>query len=235
MTSPARKSSEGVVGDHFSQTRIKELEQQVADLKKRLDELRKAKNTTIIKKDKEYISTGTPNTSPIGASTGSPGLSDYHREKATFSDTAPPNKRQEGNAGIKELQEIIASLKELHRAELEELKKEVENQARQSDLNLAAELEKLKLENEELREETELLRTKETELQLQVDNLLEELSRKEAEWCSKEEKLMLEIKTSWGQKYQKWMAQTEQKIEELQVANDFLKRALQEKNNPGMN
>ncbi|XP_022802131.1 uncharacterized protein LOC111339684 [Stylophora pistillata] len=93
--------------------------------------------------------------------------------------------------------------------------------ARQSDLNLAAELEKLKLENEELREETELLRTKETELQLQVDNLLEELSRKEAEWCSKEEKLMLEIKTSCGQKYQKWMAQTEQKIEELQAANDF--------------
>lgn len=66
-------------------------------------------------------------------------------------------------------------------------------QARQSDLNLAAELEKLKLENEELREENELLRTKETELQLQVDNLLEELSRKEAEWCSKEEKLMLEV------------------------------------------
>ena len=30
------------------------------------------------------------------------------------------------------------------------------------------------------------------------------------------------VKTSWGEKYQKWMAQTEQKIEELQTANNFL-------------
>lgn len=31
-----------------------------------------------------------------------------------------------------------------------------------------------------------------------------------------------QVKTSWGEKYQKWMAQTEQKIEELQTANNFL-------------
>lgn len=31
------------------------------------------------------------------------------------------------------------------------------------------------------------------DLQVQIDDLLEELSRKEAEWCSKEEKLMLEV------------------------------------------
>ncbi|XP_058953314.2 putative uncharacterized protein MYH16 [Pocillopora verrucosa] len=234
-TSPARKSSEGVVGDHFSHARIKELEQQVSDLKKRLDELRKAKNTTIIKKDKEYVTTGTPKASSINASTGSPGLADYHKERATSSDTCavPQNKLQEEDVRI--LQKNIASLKELHKAELEELNKEVEKQARQSDSNMAAELEKLKQENEELKEENRLLRTRETGLQLQVDNLLEELSKKEAEWCSKEEKLMLEIKTSWGEKYQQWMAQTEQKIEELQAANDFLKRLLQEKNQPSMN
>ena len=58
---------------------------------------------------------------------------------------------------------------------------------------MAAELEKLKQENEELKEENRLLRTRETGLQLQVDNLLEELSKKEAEWCSKEEKLILEV------------------------------------------
>ena len=38
-----------------------------------------------------------------------------------------------------------------------------------------------------------MLHSKGIDLQLQVDDLLEELSRKEAEWCSKEEKLMLEV------------------------------------------
>jgi len=79
-----------------------------------------------------------------------------------------------------------------------------------------------------------LLHSKGIDLQLQIDDLLEELSRKEAEWCSKEEKLMLEIKTSWGEKYQKWMAQTEQKIEELQRANDLLKGMLVDKEKSGM-
>ena len=31
-----------------------------------------------------------------------------------------------------------------------------------------------------------------------------------------------QVKTSWGEKYQKWMTQTEQKIEELQTSNNFL-------------
>ena len=66
-------------------------------------------------------------------------------------------------------------------------------QAKKSDANLAAELEKAKQENIELQEENKLLRSKGIDLQLQVDNLLEELSKKEAEWCSKEENLMLEV------------------------------------------
>ena len=90
-----------------------QLEQQVSDLKKRLDELRKAKNTTIIKKDKEYVTTGTPKASSINASTGSPGLADYHKERATSSDTCavPQNKLQEEDVRI--LQENIASLNDL--------------------------------------------------------------------------------------------------------------------------
>lgn len=60
-------------------------------------------------------------------------------------------------------------------------------------MTLAAELEKVKTQNKELQEENKLLHSKGIDLQLQIDDLLEELSRKEAEWCSKEEKLMLEI------------------------------------------
>lgn len=33
-------------------------------------------------------------------------------------------------------------------------------------------------------------------LQLQIDDLLEERSKKEAEWCSKEEKLILEVQSN---------------------------------------
>ncbi|KAL9965288.1 hypothetical protein ACROYT_G029063 [Oculina patagonica] len=230
----ARKTSEGAVVDHFAQARIKELEHQVLDLKRRLDELRKAKNTTIIKKDKEYITTGTPHLGE-STSTGSPDLPECHKERTGSVEVELKSKVQESNQEVKKLQENIATLKELHKAELEELKREVEKQAKESDLSLTAELEKVKQQNRELQEENKLLRSKELDLQLQVNDLLEELSKKEAEWCSKEEKLMLEIKTSWGEKYQKWMAQTEQKIEELQTANDLLKGMLLEKDKPGMN
>ena len=51
----------------------------------------------------------------------------------------------------------------------------------------------MKQQNKELQEENKMLNSKGIDLQLQIDDLLEELSRKEAEWCSKEEKLMLEV------------------------------------------
>lgn len=54
----------------------------------------------------------------------------------------------------------------------------------------------MKQQNKELQEENKTLHSKGIDLQLQVDDLLEELSRKEAEWCSKEEKLMLEVSYS---------------------------------------
>lgn len=71
---------------------------------------------------------------------------------------------------------------------------ELNLQAKQSDSSLAAELEIVKRQNQELQDENKLLRSKGIDLQLQVDDLLEALSKKEAEWCSKEEKLMLEVK-----------------------------------------
>ena len=40
--------------------KVKELESEVKSLKTKLDELRKAKNTTLIKKEKEFVSTGVP-------------------------------------------------------------------------------------------------------------------------------------------------------------------------------
>ena len=105
-----------------------QLEHQVLDLKRRLDELRKAKNTTIIKKDKEYITTGTPH---VGESTsaGSPDrLEHCSKERTRSLDGELQSKMQESNQQVKTLHENIAALKEMHREELEELKRQVEKQ-----------------------------------------------------------------------------------------------------------
>ena len=101
-----------------------QLEQQVSDLKRRLDELRKAKNTTIVKKDKEYITTGPPQ-SPHNNSTTANCASD---QRAPSVDTANEVKLQQSKQEIKALQDNIAAMKELHRAEIEELKNEMEKQ-----------------------------------------------------------------------------------------------------------
>ena len=99
-------------------------EQQVSDLKRRLDELRKAKNTTIVKKDKEYITTGAPQ-SPHNNSATANCASD---QRAPSVDTANEVKLQQSKQEIKALQDNIAAMKELHRAEIEELKNEIEKQ-----------------------------------------------------------------------------------------------------------
>ena len=46
-------------------------------------------------------------------------------------------------------------------------------------------------------EENEKLKLKTIELELRVHELSEELSRKEAEWCSKEEQLLLQVLQKW--------------------------------------
>ena len=74
----------------------------------------------------------------------------------------------------------------------------ISQQAKQADSRIGDELEKVKKQNRALQEENELLKSKTFDLQLRVDELLEELSRKEAEWCSKEEKLMLEVHCTKG-------------------------------------
>ena len=61
------------------------------------------------------------------------------------------------------------------------------------DPEVATEVSKLREENKDLLEENEQLKTKTVQLHLEIDDLTEMLSRKEAEWCSKEEKLTLEV------------------------------------------
>lgn len=173
------------------------------------------------------MTTSVPHNGYNSTPKGTSDADDDHRQVTSSLQAASDKSAQGSIEEMEDQQDNIAALKEMHRAEIEELRKEVERQAKQVDSNTAAELEILKKRNGELLEENEKLTLKTTELQLRVDELLEELSKKEAEWCSREEKLLLEGKTSWGEKYQKWMAQTEQKIEELTAANNFLRTLLE--------
>lgn len=101
-----------------------QLEQQVSELKRRLDELRKAKNTTIVKKGKECVTTGAPQ-SPHNNSTTANCASE---QRAPSMDTANEVKLQQSKQEIKTLQDNISAMKELHRAEIEELRNETEKQ-----------------------------------------------------------------------------------------------------------
>lgn len=171
------------------------------------------------------MTSGAPHKLCDNATKQTPELHGGHRQGTASLESTEKNEER-SQQDVENQQDYIARLKEMHRAEIEELRKEVEKQAKQSDSTLAVELEKVSKQNSEVLEENEKLKLKTIELELRVHELSEELSRKEAEWCSKEEQLLLQVKTSWGEKYQKWMAQTEQKIEELTAANNFLKGLL---------
>lgn len=186
--------------------RIKELEGEVACLKRRLDELRKAKNTTILKREREVIEVGLP-----------------------FGKRDSPITEKE-NADIKrKLQQLenenaheIEALQKKFEAEIGDLKKNSKN----LECNHMEELLFLRNRNESLENENVVLTAQNQDLMARVDSLITELSEKEAHWCDLEENLNLKIKMSWGEKYKEWMDATEAKIEELQKTNQLLRTYL---------
>lgn len=104
-----------------------QLEEQVSDLKKRLEELRKAKNTTIVKKDKTYVASGAPHKLCDSATKRTAEPHDSHRQGTPSLESTEKNEER-SQQDVENQQDYIARLKEMHRAEIEELRKEVEKQ-----------------------------------------------------------------------------------------------------------
>ncbi|CAH1263512.1 Hypp2723 [Branchiostoma lanceolatum] len=146
------RASEARTNGAFLKNRVKELEEEVVTLKKRLDELRKAKNTTMLKREREVLSVADP-----------------------FS-ARPAKPADDGR--LAELQQKLDSSAAERDKEVAELNRQ---------------LEKLKLDH-----------------QANMDRLRKENQGKQ-------------LKTQFSEKYAEWMAATEQKIEELQRANDLLR------------
>ncbi|XP_033641483.1 uncharacterized protein LOC117301562 [Asterias rubens] len=199
------KAAEGKVDAHFLKNRVEELEAEVLALKKRLDGLRKAKNTTVLKKQKEYVS------SSEARSTLDPKISDLQRK---MDDLSLQHKKEMEALKTKHEESLQKRSKTStpppcdHEKEIKELK------TRNKTLN--EENEELKLFNNELKMEN-------TEMREKFEQLFTELSIKEAQWCEKEEQLNLKMKLQWGEKYREWMEVTEKKIADLQAANDLLR------------
>ncbi|KAJ8034842.1 hypothetical protein HOLleu_21850 [Holothuria leucospilota] len=204
--------------------RVRELETEVSSLKKRLDELRKAKNTTVLKKEKEYVTSRKYQSSMV--------RSPRNQTDATSGDNGKVIKMQENhNAELKKLRET-------HSTEMEKLKEQYEKlldsqkkfhlQTTACDhepqlKELREKVGRLQEENATLRSTNSDLEAENVDLRSKFEELFTELSLKEAQWCEKEEQLNMKLKLQWGEKYREWMEATEKKIADLQKANDLLR------------
>eukprot|EP00057_Strongylocentrotus_purpuratus_P030449 XP_781716.3 PREDICTED: tuftelin [Strongylocentrotus purpuratus] len=221
MTSNRRgsdtKSRENVA---FLKTRVQELESEVTSLKKRLDGLRKAKNTTVLKKEKEYVSVGA---SDSNRTSKRPSISE--------------DKSSELQKKLKDLSlqhaDEMSALKKKHSADLQKVQSERVQPTPPERCNHEEEILQLKGEVTELREKNakledvnSALKAENLSLHDKFEELFTELSLKEAQWCEKEEQLNLKLKLQWGEKYREWMEATEKKIAELQRANEYLRTCL---------
>ncbi|RUS84923.1 hypothetical protein EGW08_007333 [Elysia chlorotica] len=187
---------------HLKQ-RVKELEDEVLSLKRRLDELRKAKNTTVLKREREVLEIGAP----------------FGRRDSKSVDDKQMQKRLSEKDKL--WQKELDDLRKKFAAEMDALRKSSKDD-KDRDCGHETELTFLRQRNEELENDNSALTSQNRELRERVDALLSDLSVKEASWCEMEEKFKLELKRSWGEKYKQWMEQTEAKIEELQRTNALL-------------
>lgn len=195
--------------EHALLSKIYELETEVRTLRTRLDELRKAKNTTHIKRERQVIEVKDPREAHgVAEIERLRQLLDDERkrhakeiEQLRLGDSGDEKGRaQPRGAGRADALETKCD----HEPVLLEMKRRVADMESQ---NTA-----LALENSELHER---LRT-----------LTNELSVKEAKWCEQEEAMKTTLQKKWEQMYLEWMRTTEGKIAELQATNDLLRTML---------
>ncbi|KAL8565815.1 hypothetical protein ACOMHN_000784 [Nucella lapillus] len=197
-------SREAKVNELKLKNQVKELESEVASLRKRLDELRRAKNTTILKREREVLEVGAP----------------FGRRESLV-DAAKNT----------ELEKKLEVAEKSQNAELEAMKKKFESEMEDvknsfKDCGHWEELLFLRQRNELLENDNVALAADNQELRGRVDALIMELSVKEAKWCETEEQFKLKLKTSLGDQYKEWFVATEAKIAELQQSNGLLRSYL---------
>ncbi|XP_067951379.1 coiled-coil domain-containing protein 149-B-like [Watersipora subatra] len=207
MSKPAKRQPTSTVNyrqlEQELRAKIKDLELEVKTLKQKLDELRKAKSTTLVKKEKEFVTTGIPN-----RQTEEPSQSLDISEASRLKYEA---KIEELNKQLQKLQiEKTANQKEAEKCGHEEIILALQSRLSEVEsVNTA-----LELQNSQLEE--------------RLEQAYHDISKKEAEHCEILEQSKRELQIKWQEMYKQWMSTTEGKIAELQAANDMMRRMLQQ-------
>lgn len=210
--------------------KVKELEHEVSTLKGRLDDLRKAKNTTITKREREVIEVGFKRDPKYDAKIAE--LEKQLKEKTSSGKETEELKKkhaeelEQQQRKQKDLQKQLDDLYQRLERERKDFVDRIDQQKKLSTCNHEDELYRLKTQIAELEGDKSALMLENKDLNDRVNSLHLELSVKEAKWCEKEEQYKLKLKQQWGDKYAEWMAETERKINELQEANQLLRMYL---------
>nr|XP_022326353.1 dynactin subunit 1-like isoform X2 [Crassostrea virginica] len=210
--------------------RVKELEEEIVGLKKRLDDLRKAKNTTVLKREREILEVGTPfgrrdskqttAAPPPPAPTKVP--ADFQKKLDDLKAQLEAAEKRHASQ-MKEAEGKLSNLQGNSSKEMEDLRKqfakdmEALKKAMEQDLECGHQpfIDALQQQCVELQADNTALLMENSDLKDRVNSLVTELSIKEATWCENEEKLKIELSKS------------QQKIQELSDGNIVLRGYLE--------
>ncbi|CAF1432670.1 unnamed protein product [Rotaria magnacalcarata] len=227
--------------------KVAELERQVADYKMKLDELRRAKATTVVKLEKEYVNTSIPGinrpekTKPCEKCDELEKMLDTERKSSAqlkrLVEQKENSKQQTSstNSGpctkCSDFKKLLDFEKQSNQQLTEQLK--MEKQITQEERNAKELLERtLDMTHSDLIEaksECEALRIENEDYQKAFDSMKKEHTEKMADLCNREEEAKKQVAT-WEQMYREWMATMERRVNNLQVTNEELQTWLHDDN-----
>ncbi|CAF1272087.1 unnamed protein product [Adineta steineri] len=224
-------------------TKVAELERQVAEYKTKLDELRRAKATTVVKLEKEYVNTSIPGlnrpekTKPCEKCEEYEKLLDNERKSNAQLKKLieQKDKQPTTNSGpctkCFELKKLLDIEKENNKQLTEQLKleKRQTEEERNAKEVLDQALDITQMDLVEARNLCEALRVENHDYKNTYERMRKEHSEKMADLCQREEEAKKQVAT-WEQMYREWMATMERRVNNLQVTNEELSTWLHDEN-----
>jgi len=228
MNKIKRNSKDNPEDTTFYKIKIKDLEKEISSLKQRLNDLRKAKNSVMIKREREIVHVGHPqvNRSQPSKTTNEVKSDGNKNLNKRLKETETLNSELENKLKELKKQKVLLNndlekerkLSNTHEKQIKSLLEKLELKSTQE--------ENKKVENNDRESHITDLTNENAELRAKNTQLVDDLSVKEAKWVEKEQfyhRKELQLQEAWSSKYAKWMTETEQKIDDLRKQNDMLR------------
>ncbi|CAF1008003.1 unnamed protein product [Rotaria sordida] len=227
--------------------KVAELERQVADYKIKLDELRRAKATTVVKLEKEYVNTTIPGTNRPEKTKSCEKCEELEKmldnerksnaQLKRLIEQKENSKQQSSstNSGpctkCSDLKNLLDIEKQNNQQLIEQLKleKQQTQQERYAKELLERALDVAHSDLVETKNLCEALRVENQDYQKAFDTMKKEHTEKMADLCNREEEAKKQVAT-WEQMYREWMATMERRVNNLQVTNEGLQTWLHDDN-----